>query len=151
MGTTFSEVYDNFMTLIKDFRIASLYTTSESNFETYLSGFLISAIEDFSVCNQSLANSSGTFTETLVQENISLLAKLMKKRWLEKEIADVTQMSLHISDKAEFKTYSEAQNLREKETVYNFEREEISQLLVGYSLRNRVDWSAWYSGVFFTP
>ena len=150
MGTTFSEVYDNFMMLIKDFRISSLYTTSPSDFENYLSGFLISAIEDFRFCNQSLANSGGIFTETLSQTNISLLAKLMKKRWLEREIADITQMSLHITDKAEFKTYSEAQNLREKQVVYNAEREEISQLLVEYSLNN-VDWSSWFTGVYFTP
>lgn len=149
-GTTFSEVYDNFMETVKDYRLDTLFTTSPTNFETYLSGFLIPSIEEFDICDQSLAYSTATFTETLSQRNISILAKLMKKRWLEKEVADIKQINLGIFDK-EYKRYAESNNMLAKQKMLILEREEISQILVNYSLKNAVDWASWYTGTFYTP
>jgi hypothetical protein len=150
MGTTLTEVYDNFMMIIKDYRLVALYTSSATDFSNYLEGFLVSAITDFTICDQSLAYATGAFTATLTQKNISLLAKLMKKYWLEKEVADITQMSLHITDR-DYKVYSEAQNMIAKQKQLILEREEISQMLTGYSLNNSVDWAGWYNGTFYTP
>lgn len=149
-GTPLSEVYDNFMMLAKDYRLLALYDSSSTDFENYLEGFLINAIKDFSICDQSLVYGTGTFTETLTQKNIFILAKLMKKYWLEKEIADVTQMNLHITDR-DYKIYSEAQNLTAKKSLLILEREEVSQLFVNYSLVTNVDWASWYAGTFYTP
>jgi hypothetical protein len=149
-GTPLSEVCDNFMMITKDYRLITLYNTSSTDFENYLEGFLVSAIKDFSICDQSVAYATGVFTETLTQRNISILAKMMKKYWLEKEVADITQMNLHITDR-DYKTYSEAQNLTAKKSILILEREEISQLLVNYSLVTNVDWASWYAGTFYTP
>jgi hypothetical protein len=114
MTTPFSTIYDQFMMFVTDYRLNELYNASVSDFETYLSGFLIPAITDFGICNQSLAYSSSTFAETLTQENIKVLALLMKKYWLTKEIDDITQMNLHVTDR-DFRVYSESQNMREKQ------------------------------------
>lgn len=149
-GTTFSEVYDNFTEKVKDYRLDALFNTSPTNFETYLSGFLIPAIEDFDVCDQSLAYSTSTFTETLTPKNIDILAKLMKKRWLEKEIADVKQFNLGIFDR-EYKRFAESNNMLAKQKMLILEMEEISQLLTNYSLKNSINWSEWYAGTYYTP
>ena len=94
MGTSFSEIYDDFMTTVTDYTLITLYNASVSDFETYISAFLIKAIEDFSLkCDQDLSYSSSTFSETLSQKNIDMLALLVKQHWLEKTIDDIKQIS----------------------------------------------------------
>lgn len=149
-GTTTSEIYDNFLIGLKDYRLDTLYNTSPTNFANYLEGFLVEAIQEFDVCDQSLAYSTGTFTETLTQKNITVLAKIMRKKWLEKELKDITQMKLHIQDR-DFKIYAESNNMLAKQKQLILEKEDISQLLVSYSLKNSVDWASWYTGTFYTP
>ncbi len=70
-GTALTVIYDNFMMMAKDYRLITLYNTSLTDFENYLEGFLVSAIQAFDVCDQSLAYSAGAFTETLTQKNIT--------------------------------------------------------------------------------
>lgn len=140
-GTPFTSVYDLFMQLQNDYRLVALYQASETNFNIYLESWLLFAINKFSVCNQSLAFSSQTFTETLTQENILMLAQLMVEFWLLKEINDITQMNLHVQDN-DFKTFAESQNLKEKRDLLNVTRENLSQLLIDYSYKNN-DWANW--------
>lgn len=147
MATPFSTIYDQFMMFVTDYRLNELYNASVSDFETYLSGFLIPAITDFKNCNQSLSYATSIFTETLTEENIKILAMLMKKYWLTKEIDDITQMNLHVTDR-DFRVYSESQNMREKQNRLILELENLSQSLVDYGYDN-TDWSAWLNGEFY--
>jgi hypothetical protein len=137
------------MMIVTDYRLNQLYNASVSDFETYLSGFLIPAITDFKRCNQSLSYTSLVFSETLSQENIKILAMLMKKYWLIKEIDDITQMNLHVTDR-DFRTYSESQNMREKQNRLILELEQLSQTIIDYGLEN-LNWSDWLSGNFYVP
>lgn len=148
MATAYSMVFDSFMSRIKDWRLDALYQSSVVDFEIYLTVFLQSAVEQFDTCNQSLARNDSTreFTENLTEKNIVILAQLMVEAWLEKEVQDVRQMNLKITDK-DFKTFSEAQNLREKNNRWSEIRERNSQTLVDYGYSN-VDWDAWRSGNF---
>ncbi len=149
MGTTFSSVYDLFMQYVTDYKLINLYNSSVPNFETYLSSWLYSSITDFKNCNQSLAYGAGSFTEDLTQENIKILALLMKKYWLIKEIDDIKQMNLHVQDR-DFKIYAEANNMNSKQARLILEQENLSQILVDYGL-DVVDWASWFNGVFFVP
>lgn len=137
------------MMFVTDYRLNELYNASVSDFETYLSGFLIPAITDFKNCNQSLSYATSIFTETLTEENIKILAMLMKKYWLTKEIDDITQMNLHVTDR-DFRVYSESQNMREKQNRLILELENLSQSLIDYGYDN-TDWSAWLNGEFYIP
>ena len=151
MATPFTDIYDQFSMLVKDYRLVTLYNNSPSDYETYLSGWLLPAITDFKTCNQSLAYATNSFSATLIRENIKILAMLMKKYWLKKEIADITQINLHIQDR-DFKTFAEANNLSMKQKTYQADLEEISQQLVEYGLDDPAMWSNWInSGVFYTP
>lgn len=147
-GTPFSSIYDLFLQLVTDYRLIVLYNSSQDDLETYLESWLVLSVYDFSSCNQDLTydTTTRTFTETLSQENINVLARLMVKYWLEKEVQDVTQMSLHVQDR-DFKTYAEGQNLKEKTAHLDRVKEECSQLLNDYSYKNN-DWSSWFSGSF---
>jgi hypothetical protein len=149
-GTTFEEIYDYFMTLITDYRLITLFNSSQANFNTYLSGWLLQAIPEFTNCDQSLANATSTFTETLTQKNINILAMLMKKIWLEKEIDNILQMNNLVQDR-DFKTFSQGQNMKAKQERYVLMKEEVSQRLVEYGLNNSVDWQAWFNGTYYVP
>lgn len=141
-GTLFSDVFDVFMTLQTDYRLITLYGSSLVDFETYLSGFLIQAVDDFSyTCDQDLTYTLSTkqFSLTLTQKNINILAKFLKKYWLEKSITDISQMNLRISDR-DFSSYAESANYKEKREGYILELEKLSQILIEYGYRNTSNW-----------
>jgi len=150
-GTPFSCIFDKFLLLVTDYRLLNLYESSQVDFETYLSGWLLYSINDFDVCDQVLTYSTITklFTETLTDKNQLMLAKMMVKYWLEKETRDITQMSLKIQDR-DYRTFSEAQNLTAKSNHLILVKEEISQALVEYNLKTN-PWAEWYAGTYFVP
>lgn len=151
MATPFSTIFSNFMMTIEDYTLVSLYNTSVSNFETYLTGWLIPAIADFKICNQSLVYSGSNFTADLTQENINILVLLMKKNWLIKQIDDIKQMNLAVTDK-DFKRFAESNNMLAKQKRLVMMQEEVSQALVDYGLDDNNMWVSWInSGVFWTP
>jgi len=149
-GTPLSDIYDQFLSLIKDYRLTNLFNLSpeHTEFEDYLLGWLIPAIGDFSICDQDLTFIGNNFVQTLTSKNIVMLAQLLKKYWLEKEIDDITNMNLHLETK-DFKTFSENANMKAKQDRYNMEKEEVSQLLVDYALKNNTQWHSWLTGNFF--
>lgn len=148
MGTSLSEVNDLFMMLITDYRLDDLFNTSETDFETYVESFLNYAIVDFEICDQDLNYDTSTkeFSDILSRDNKVILATLMMKYWMQKNVNDITQMNLHIMDR-DFKMASEAQNLREKTVALNVVKEQCSQLLQDYAYK-RVDWTSWLNQDF---
>jgi hypothetical protein len=139
------------MLLVSDYKLDTIYITSGSSaFSNYLQPWLFFSIGEFeTVCNQSLDYNAitQTFTETLSLDNQRMLAQVMVRYWLQKEVQDVLQMRLSITDK-DFKHYSEAQNLKEKQSAYNSKREEISQLIQDYSYNKTINWTDWKAQVF---
>ena len=151
MATSYTTVYDSFMLKIKDYQLTALYQSSPTNFKAYLKGFLIDAIQDFvNSCRQDLTDrdddTNFEFNIDLEDTNIYILAELMVKHWLEKEIQDTSQMKLHLTDR-DFKHYSEAQNLDAKNRYHANVLERTSQLIVDYEF-DETDWSGWANGDF---
>jgi len=148
MGTSLSEIYDLFMQNVTDYRLIDLFNSSQPDFENYLEAWLIYAITEFDMCDQSLIYDDSTkiFLVDLTVTNKAILAKLMVRYWLQKTVNDVTQFNLHVTDR-DFKVASEAQNLREKVTYLNIVKEDCSQLLVNYGYK-RVEWTEWYNQDF---
>jgi len=149
MGTQASEVNDLFLMLVDDYRLTVLYQTSGSSvFTTYLEGWLLYGIEEFDICTQDLTYSTTTheFTETLTRENILILAQLMTKYWLQKIVQNVLQMNNNIQDH-DFKTYSQAQNLKEKRALLAQKIEEIDLILSNYGYKHN-DWESWNLQIF---
>jgi len=147
-GTPFSDIYDLFLMTITDYRLTSLFEESIVDFETFLEAWLRFSISDFTICDQSLVYTESTklFTATLTDKNQIVLAKLMMMYWLKKEVADVTQFRLHVTDR-DFKVPSEAQNLKEKQAYLITIKEECSQMLNDYGYK-AADWTSWYNQDF---
>lgn len=150
MGTAFSDIYDLFFLMVDDYRLTESYNDPLLGVEGLLEGWLVLSVAQFDICNQSLAydDEEKQFTENLTIQNQSILAKMMNILWLKKLVQDVTQMNLHITDR-EFKIFAEANNLEKKNDFYQVSREELSQMLVEYGLKNN-KWNDWFSGNFYT-
>lgn len=148
MATSITEIYDLFMMTVTDYRLTDLFNTSESDFENYLQAWLEFAIAEFKSCKQDLDYNTTTkeFSVTLTRQNKMILAKLMMKYWMQKNVNDITQINLHITDR-DFKVASEAMNLREKVVALNAVKEECSQLLQDYDF-GQVAWAEWYDQDF---
>lgn len=148
MGTSLTDILDLFMLLQNDYRLLNLYTSSSANFNTYLEGWMLYAINDFDgISTQSLdytptsGSITGSFTETLTNENKLMLSQLVVRYWMAKEVQDVLQMNINLTDH-DFKHFAESQNLAEKQRMHNFKREEVAQLLVDYGYKHN-DWTSW--------
>ena len=150
MGTNITEVIDLFMMLQDDYKLLTIYQSSGSSvLNTYLEGWLLYSIDEFkSICNQDLSydKASQSFSEQLSQENMNILAQIMTKYWLMKEVQNVLNMSNFIQDH-DFKYHSAAENLKEKRAFLNNKKEEISQILIDYGYKYNT-WSEWNAQVF---
>lgn len=151
-NTSYESINDLFMQQIEDYRLIELYNTDETgetDLNTYLLGFMLLAIPEFTSCTQNLndrSDSDFTFNFEMTLENQKILSKLMVKEWLGKELKDILQMRWNITDH-DFKHYSEAQNTKSKQDVLSELREECSQLLVDYGLKHN-NWEDWLIGKF---
>ena len=149
MTTTLSEVADLFLTKVTDYRLDSIFESSGSSaLNFYLEPYILNSIDEFEdICTQDLSytestdDEEGYFSVNLTRENKNVLAQLMVRYWLGKSIRDILQMNNSLQDH-DYKTYSQAQNLKAKQDFYNMTREENSQLLVDYGIKHN-NWTNW--------
>ena len=142
MATPYSSIFDLFLVSIQDYKIDNLYISSPTSFETYLKGFLIKGLINFTNCKQDLEDrndTSNTFNITLTTTEQVILSNLMVIEWLTKEVNDIKQMQLHLQD-GDFKTYAEANNLKEKNALLTSTRENVDRQMNKYSYSN-IDWT----------
>jgi len=146
--TKFRDVIDRASTLWRDYRLDNLYRTDETDYYNFLEGFMLNSIDEFDGCLQSLAYEEITetdlenvittqyaFTNTLTSKEVYILALGIAIAWMENNMLDITQMNLHLSSK-EFRTYSEANGIKQKSEVLDKMREEYSRNVTTYQLKN---------------
>jgi len=142
MATPYSEVFDLFLTSIQDYRINRLYEKSVEDMENYLMSFLIKAIVNFRKCKTDLEDRDDinkTFNQTLSTDEKVILSNLMIVEWLTKEVNDILGMKNYLQD-TDFKTYSSAQNLKEKKDLLITMKDIVDKQITQYSYNN-FDWS----------
>ena len=112
MGTKCSEVYDAFLSKIKDYEFGELdYDVMQYD----LMSMLRAAIADFRLCKVSLEindrnKDNPVFVSTLTNEEIQILATIMKREWFRRIIAD-TDVLLQKFGEADFEFKSQASHL----------------------------------------
>jgi len=154
LTTLSSDIFDYFLTSVDDYKLTSIYTTSGSLvLDTYLEPWLLNSIIEFEVCEQDLSytassgSSEGYFTETLTSENKFMLAQLMTKYWLQKNIQNVLFMANLLQDR-DFRQFSAANNLKAKQDYYIMKCEELNQRLTDYGYKKN-DWENWRNQIFY--
>lgn len=111
MGTKCSVVYDAFLNKIKDYEFGELeYDVMDYDLRTMLAA----AVTDFHICVSSLEikgeGEKAAFSADLTDEEIQILATLMKREWFRRVIAD-TDVLLQKFGEADFEFKSQASHL----------------------------------------
>ena len=122
MGTSYDLIFPKFMHEINDFDLTSL-TEVQMKVENKLT--LSKAVTLFKKCKQILTrdDTTETFTNTLTEEEMWILADYMRKVWLDEKINNGELLKLRLTDK-DFKTFSPADQLgtmNKIKTVYDKE------------------------------
>lgn len=146
--TKFRDVIDRATTLWRDYRLDNLYKLDENTYYDFLEGFMFNSIDSFDGCLQDLSYEEITETEpdgeiitqyafinTLTSKEIYILALGTAIAWMENNMLDITQMNLHLSTR-EFKTYSEANGIKQKSEVLDKMREDHSRNVTTYQMKN---------------
>jgi len=143
VATAYNEVFTLFLSGIQDYKIDNLYLSATPTLaDAYMCDFLIKGIPYFDNCEQDLENrddTTRTFNITLTTDEKVILSDLMTVQWLTKEVNDIRQMQLHLSDPKAFKHYAEANNLKEKKDLLGVMQEKADKLMVRYSNKN-INW-----------
>ncbi len=142
MSTPYSDIFNLFLASIQDYRINKLYNQSVEQMENYLMPFLIKAITNFRKCKTDLEDRDDTnkvFNQTLSTDEKVILSNLMIVEWLTKEVNDILSLRNFLQD-TDFKTYSQANNLKEKRELLTTMKEMVDKQIVQYSYNN-FDWS----------
>lgn len=155
MGTSLTEINDLFLSSISDYRLDTIYNTSGSQaLNIWIEPWLLKAIQEFSVCNQSLTytpttiSADGFFTETLTLENQIILSQFMELFWHQKGMQDHRAL-VNLTQDHDFKTHSPGNLASVRQQIYNAKREELSQKLVDYAYRhNDLHWGNWNNQIF---
>lgn len=146
--TPFSDIYDLATVSFQDYHMNILAATP-TNFENFMWGFLVKSIPRFSNCVKNLEDRNDTtqvFNINLDTDEKVILSNIMVYEWLQRQIADIRQISLSLTD-TDFRHYAEQQNLRGKLELSNHLREIYTQSMTEYGLKH-VDWASWATGVF---
>lgn len=135
--TSFDNIIDLALVEVNDYRLTKLYNNQTSNeFNTYVDGFLISAIPLFDKCRQDLSYNleERSFNANLTSMELSILAKLWVLQWYRKDNQTYALYRQHLQNSGSFKNHSESQNLKENSTYADKLKEEIDRLMVAYQL-----------------
>ena len=118
MITTYQQVYERFLSKIEDEYLASL---NDDELNSSLYPLLLGAINGFSrISEHNLRKRderSHVFYETLTEDEIEVLAILMKPLWLERYLNSSRKIEQQYFD-AGIKTYSPNENLRNLTAMY---------------------------------
>lgn len=137
MPTSFNEIEDLALILIQDYRIDNLAQTDYATFQTFMDGLLVRAIPRFTKCVQDLSYNLATreFNATYTNLEQEILAEYVAICWMAEITQNITQMNAKLSNK-EFKSYSEAENLKQKSEYLDHMRENVKQLTSDYEINN---------------
>lgn len=148
--TLFDDIYDLALVSFKDWRLDKLYALDLASFNLTMQGFLLKAIPKFTDANVNLYDYDLTlkqFNETLDLDTQVILSNFLVLEWFESQINDARTVNLLLNS-TDFKTNSEANNMKEKSNTRDKFREMNERALTNYSLKN-VDWSKLISGDYY--
>ncbi|RXZ78194.1 hypothetical protein EBB07_29505 [Paenibacillaceae bacterium] len=133
--TPYQNVYERFALKVEDYLLDELFCSSVTDYEKYLLGWLKSAIPKFSKCKNDLKDRDDNeqiFNQKLTEKEEEVLAFLMQIEWSEKEVKNIQEMRLYLSN-SDFKRYAESNNLKVKIDLQNQLIERADRFIVEYT------------------
>lgn len=138
MATSFEEIYDLALVMINDYRLNNLYKIDKDAFLTHMQGYLVNAIPMAEEgCERALEYNATTkvFNDTLNSKIKKILADAVVIVWFEGIVNDTTQVN-NLLQGRDKKTFSAAQNLKEKSEYLDRMREKFRQDITDYQINN---------------
>ena len=149
---TFKNILDRvYTTLFTDYKLDNLVQIDEQAFYEFLGGFLVNSIDMFDGClsdlsyhsisrviekdNKFITVNDYVFDNELTSKEIYILSLGVALGWYKKQLDDVTQFKLHLSNK-DFKSYSEQQNLQRRLERLGAMEEDFSEEIQKYQITN---------------
>ena len=149
---TFKNILDRvYTTLFTDYKLDNLVQVDEQAFYDFLGGFLVNSIDMFDNClsdlsyhaekrviekdNKFITVTDYVFDNELTSKEIYILSLGVALGWYKKQLDDVTQFKLHLSNK-DFKSYSEQQNLQRRLERLGAMEEDFSEEIQKYQITN---------------
>lgn len=140
--TSFDEVIDLALVTVNDYRLSKLAEQDQTGFNTYVDGFLISAIPYFPECRQPLdydEENREFFVDLTVLEK-SILANLWIIQWYARDNQTYALYRQHLQAASSFKNHSESQNLKENSVYLDKLREELDRQKITYQFQDFFNW-----------
>ena len=149
---TFKNILDRaYTTLFTDYKLDKLVQVDEQAFYDFLGGFLVNSTDIFDSCltdlsyheetrvikkdNKLITVTDYVFDNELTSKEIYILSLGVALGWYKKQLDDVTQFKLHLSNK-DFKSYSEQQNLQRRLERLGAMEEDLSEEIQKYQIAN---------------
>jgi len=135
MATPYTTIYVSFLNKVSDQYLANM---SDINLNLQMLKYLNSSVPKFKKCKKDLSLRSVDglgFTEDLTDEEVEILANLMVIEWLRPQVNSLELLKQSMGSK-DFNLYSQANHLKELQTLRKDAQSEISKLLVDYSYNN---------------
>ena len=149
---TFKNILDRaYTTLFTDYKLDKLVQVDEQAFYDFLGGFLVNSTDIFDSCLTDLSYHTETrvitkdnklvtvtdyvFDNELTSKEVYILSLGVALGWYRKQLDDVTQFKLHLSNK-DFKSYSEQQNLQRRLERLGAMEEDLSEEIQKYQIQN---------------
>ena len=148
MATSYKSIIDLALVVIRDYKLDKLFEASPTDFDIYMSGYLVKGLTRFRYCIKNLAlrdDDDMEFEETLDDYEKSILADCVILEWLESEILDTMQITGMMMNKKEAQRYSEANLLREKLNLKVITNENLDRKIVAYVF-DHTDFNRWVGG-----
>ena len=143
MATLYSDIYNKFLTDIKDDSLLDF--TVEERMEI-LDGLLKKSISRFKACQTDLLDRTeripatentpaveGQFNQDLTEEEMNILATIMRKYWLNDKIYNLELLQQKMTSK-DWKLTSQAEHLLRLTVLAQELDKEISRMIVDYTL-----------------
>lgn len=132
MATPFTDIYSVFLSKVRDFSFLRLtQEEAEEDFQQWL----ISATTKFKRCKSNLKDRDlelKQFNSTLSDDEVEILSVLMVTEYLSSILITSDLLKPVITD-ADFKIYSQANQIKEISNLRKDLRKEVNQLIIDYS------------------
>lgn len=136
--TSFEEIYDLALVMINDYRLNHLYKEDKEHFLVYMQGLLVNAVPMVEEgCEKALSYDLNTksFSENLPNKIQKILADAIVIVWFQNATNDITQVN-NLLQGRDKKTFSAAQNLKEKSEYLDRLREKLRQDINDYQINS---------------
>jgi hypothetical protein len=137
-STPYQLIYSRFAQKVQDYNLDALYSSSIPAYESFIKGYLVSAIPLFTYCIIDLDDrddSAQIFNNTLSGTEQEILSILMHYLWMVREVNNIMDMRLALSSPS-YKRYAESNNLKAKSDNRDSILEMANGLMSTYSYKN---------------